>query len=105
MGVPAAWKELSLDDLPSEDLRWIAQEHGIETALSIWSGFAGTSVRFPLKLPQPFCLRFIREHFPDMSVNQLARALGISTRTVQEYIGARPKARKRPANENQLALL
>lgn len=105
MGVPAAWKELSLDDLPSEDLRWIAQEHGIETALSIWSSFAGTSIRLPIRLPQTFCIRYIRAHFPDMSVNQLARALGISTRTVQEYIGARPKTRKHPVNENQLALL
>ena len=105
MVVPVAWREMVIDDLPSEDLRWIAQEHGIETALSIWNSFAGTSVRFPIKLPQPFCIRFIREHFPAMSINQLARALGISTRTVQEYIGARPATKRRAVDENQLALL
>lgn len=107
MGVPAAWSELCIDDLPSDELRWIANEHGIVTAVSIWRSFAGISIRLPIKLPREFCIRYIRAHFPEMTVNQLARALGISTRTVQEYIGARPTrpADRRAPNPAQLALL
>ena len=105
MGVPAAWRELEIDDLPSDDLRWIAEEFGLDTALSIWHRCAGTPISFPKNLPKAFCLRYLQDHFSGHNAPQLARTLGISLRTVQEYLGSRPVGRIRREDPAQLSLI
>lgn len=94
-----------MDDLPNDELRLIAETLGVAAAVTIWRKLAGTTLTLPVRMPREYAIRFIGQHFNGRNVPQLARALGISGRTVQEYLGARPAQAKRPKDESQLSLL
>ena len=104
MSTSNAWEELQPSDLPSEDLQWLANTHGMEAALGLWKRCQGTSVRFPGRLPRTFALRFLGRYWDGSNTKQMARALHISERTVQEYLQASRGTRRPVRDESQLAL-
>jgi hypothetical protein len=102
MNAPSAWEELEIEDLPNDDLKWLARHHGMQVAVALWRRCKGTSLDFPVRFPKEYSVRFIRTHFDGTNVRQLARSLEISERTVQEYLGARPQT---PAPVPQLSFM
>lgn len=94
MGVPTAWDELEFDDLPNDELRLVAKDFGLSVAIGIWRRLAGTPLSLPTRFPRDFAIRFIRAHYDGHNAPQLARSLGLTMRTVQDYLGARPAPRR-----------
>jgi len=89
-----AWDTITIDDLPNEDLQWIARSFGIDVARAIWKRFAGNGVQCPSGLSQQAAMRYMRDHF-DKPVHQLAVGLGRSTRTIYRYMNIKPSTDKR----------
>ena len=75
------WDSLTIDDLPNEDLKWVANTLGLDVAKRIWKKFAGN-------------------HF-DKPVHQLAFETGVSERTIYRYMNF---VEKKPEHSGQLSL-
>lgn len=103
MSLPSAWDELCEEDLPNEDLREIAREYSLPVAVGIWRKFRGTNLPLPTRFPQEYAMAYICRHWNGNNTAQLARSLGISQRTVFEFLGK--SAKKRPPNPAQLSFI
>lgn len=81
-----------MDDLPNDELRLIAQDLGLDAAVKVWKRLAGTTMSLPARFPKDYSMRYIHAHYDGRNTSQLARALGITTRTVQGYLAAKMPA-------------
>lgn len=86
MSAPNAWEELTPEDLPSEDLQWLARAHGMGVATELWRRCAGTKISLPSRLPKAYAIKYLARHWDGSNTIQMARALRVSERTVQEYL-------------------
>jgi predicted HTH transcriptional regulator len=98
------WDWLKIEDLPNEDLRWIAEHHGLDVAKSIWRTFSGSGVKCPVRKTFDSIVCYIKENF-DKSNHQLAREFGVSSRTVSNYMNRRPARTAKAINPRQTTLL
>lgn len=103
MSLPSAWDELREEDLPNEDLREIAKEYSLPVAVGIWKKFRGANLALPRRLPQEYAIAYIGRHWTGNNTAQLARSLGISQRTVFDFLGRSTK--KRAPDPDQLTLI
>lgn len=84
-----AMDSLTVDDMPSEELRWVAAVFGVEVAVRLWKKFRGNALRFPSRMPREQVLDYMRDNF-DKPVHSIAVAVGLSPRTIQRYMNHRP---------------
>jgi hypothetical protein len=105
MDAPNAWEELKPEDLPSEDLQWLAHTHGMEAALGMWRRCKGTKVNFPRQFPAAFIRRYLERYWDGANTRSVARALHISERTVQVYLQQTAGRRRAKRDEVQLSFL
>lgn len=96
--MPGVWETLKIDDLPNEELRWIARNLGMEVAVKLWRAFRGKQIACPAKLDRRIACRYMREHF-DKSTRELAHEMGVAQRTIYRYKDFKPLK-----NPNQTSL-
>ncbi|HOW51789.1 MAG TPA: Mor transcription activator family protein [bacterium] len=73
---------MTLDDLPNEDLRMVAQDLGMDTALRLLRGFGGMVLSVPKTGLQKAGERYIKEFYGRLNVRQLVRETGICERQI-----------------------
>lgn len=103
MSLPSAWEELREEDLPNDDLREIAREYSLPVAVGIWKKFRGANLMLPTRFPREYSMAYIGRHWNGNNTAQLARSLGISQRTVFDFLGK--SAKRHGANPEQLSLI
>lgn len=94
------WDSLTIDDLPNDDLKWVANTLGLDIAKRIWKKFAGNHVACPARMNPTALRRYMRDNF-DKPVHQLAFETGVSERTIYRYMNV---VEKKPENKGQLSL-
>ena len=88
------WDYLKIDDLPNEELRWIARNMGLDVAIKVWRRFKGDHIACPAKIDRDVICRYMRDHF-DKSAHELALDAGVHTRTIYRYKDYRPQRNPR----------
>lgn len=84
------WDSLTIDDFPTDDLKWVAVNIGVDAAKRIWKKFAGNHVACPSRMSPTAVRRYMSENF-DKPVHQLAVETGVSERTIYRYMNYVPK--------------
>lgn len=87
----SVWDSLTIDDMPNEDLKWVARTISIDVAKRIWKRFSGNHVACPARMSPDAVRRYIRENCTK-SVHQLAFETGVSERTIYRYLNFREKS-------------
>lgn len=95
----SVWDSLTVDDLPSDDLKWVALNIGLDVAKKLWKKFAGNHVACPARMSPDAVIRYMKENC-NKSVHQLAVETGVSERTIYRYMNYVPKKK----DENQMSL-
>lgn len=86
--------ELDEDDMPSEDLRCIAEESSVEAAVRISMKYGGTKFYISKELPRKLAKMYCERHYNGSNTKELVRAVGLSERTVQRWVQKMPEARQ-----------
>ena len=94
------WDALTIDDLPNEDLRWLASSFGIDTAKKIWKRFSGTHVACPARMTPSAVRRYMKDNY-DKTIHQIAFETGLSERTIYRYMSYSPSQEK---DQKQISL-
>lgn len=79
-------KELTADDMPNEDMRFIYDELGREVAIRILQLFAGTTIIVPINYLKVLQRRLVEQHRSHMSVKDMARRFSMNENTVRKYL-------------------
>ena len=79
------WDTVTMDDLPTDDLRWIARAISLDAAKAIWRKFAGNRIACPARMPRTNVQNYMRDNF-DKSIHELAVGAGVSERTICRYM-------------------
>ena len=95
----SVWDSLTVDDLPNEDLKWVAKTLGLDVAKRIWKRFAGNHVACPARMTTNAVLRYVADNC-EKPVHQLAFETGVSERTIYRYLNFVPKK----ADNGQMSL-
>lgn len=95
MSLPSAWDELTVDDFPDSGLKAIAESAGPRVAADLWKRLAGTRIELPMRFTRQYMVRYIRAHWDGANDGQVARALGIHTRTVRRLVSEVPNRPQR----------
>ncbi|HOX52298.1 MAG TPA: hypothetical protein PKY05_12475 [Fibrobacteria bacterium] len=103
MSIPSGWDELQVGDLPNDDLREIAKEYSLPVAVGIWKRFRGAGIQVPSRFTPEYCAGFVERHWDGHNTAQIARALGVSQRTVFSLLGA--SSSRRRTDPDQLSLI
>jgi len=69
------------------DMALVAQECGLDTAVSLYKGMAGTSVSVPKSALMRTFRRYIRKRYTGYNALELAVRCGISERQVYVIVG------------------
>lgn len=93
------WDSLKIDDLPNEELRWIARNIGMDVAIKVWRQFKGAHIACPARIDRDVVRRYMRENF-QKTAHELAVDVGVNPRTIYRYKDYRPTR-----NPNQTSLL
>lgn len=79
------WDSITINDMPNEDLKWVASSLGLDVAKRIWKRFAGNHVACPARMSPAVAKRYIIEN-GHKSVHQLALETQLSERTIYRYL-------------------
>lgn len=93
------WDSLTIDDLPNEELRWMARSLGMDVAVKVWRRFKGEHIACPARIGRETVCRYMREHYAK-TAHELAVETGVNTRTIYRYKDYKPSR-----NPNQTSLL
>lgn len=74
----------------SGDMALVAQECGLDVALSLWAGMQGTTVSVPKSALKQAVTRFVRERYTGRNAAELAVQCGISERQVYVIVEEAP---------------
>ena len=86
----SVWDSLTFEDLPNEDLKWVAKTLGLDVAKRIWKRFAGNHVACPARMTPEAVRRYMAENC-EKTVHQLAFETGMSERTIYRYLNFVPQ--------------
>lgn len=95
--------EITVNDIKHNDLRMIAEELGLEVALSFYEKFAGINILVPFNALREFQVEYIKKNQNNLHTKELALRLGITDRMVQEVLFEQRKKVKQP-KERQITL-
>lgn len=71
-------KEMTVEEMPSVDMQFIAERCGVDVAVTIMKQLAGTRFFVPVVWQKVIAERFISIHAGDMDVRELSLATGMS---------------------------
>lgn len=77
---------MKLEDLPSEDLRWIAEVIGVQNAVKLAMEIPGINLYISKKTKRDLQRAYVRRVANSDNIKSLARAMGYSTRTLYQWI-------------------
>lgn len=94
---------ITIDDIKHRDLRLIADELGLPTALKFYNSFKGINILVPINALKDFQINWIQSNRAHMHVKEIAMKLGLSERHAQEIISNLREERRqlRLLDENQ----
>jgi hypothetical protein len=92
--------EVDSCDLPSEPLRCLAVQIGIEKTMHLWDLLRGKNIAFPMHYPKKLVARWLRKQ-KRLSITDAAWTIGMSDRTMSKIVNAVPVAESK---EGQLSL-
>ena len=98
---------MSIEDLPNDDLRDVAEVCGIEIALRIMKKLSGSHIYVPHNSFSKIAFKFIVENFDGSNAKKLSQVTGISLCHVYTIIRNEDKKRsenKKKTNYKQLDL-
>ena len=104
MALPSAWDEMTVEDFPDGGLRTLAQSLGPRVAADVWRKLRGTRLEPPVRFTSQYMLRYVQAHWNGDNDDQIARALGCTTRTVRN-LAARRAPSRRPSDVEQLSFI
>ena len=81
-------------DIPSEDLRWVSQVIGLEATLRLILGFGGTPIYIPIAAKTHLQREYARRAFNGSNSSTLAISLGVSQRTIYDWVRERAEEAK-----------
>lgn len=79
-------RTLEADDLPSEDLRWIAHSFGMDIAIGIADRFSGLGLYIPKRAMLHVKRLYARKHFNGANLRRLAAQLGVTEQTIRNWV-------------------
>ncbi len=79
-------EKIRVIDMPNEDMRFIAETCGVETALKIMENLSGARFFVPIYWQKHIATRFVAENAGILSVKELAVATGMSDWTVNQIL-------------------
>jgi hypothetical protein len=79
-------REMTPADFPNDQLKEIAESMGVEAAAKVWDIFKGSAINFPVRLDKNFALKYIAKNYNGQNIDQIARDLSLTTRTVSKYL-------------------
>jgi len=85
-------KTVTEDDLYG-DMALVAQECGLDTAVSLFCGMAGTSINVPKGALMRTVKRYVRGRYTGRNASELAIRCGISERQVYSIVEGAPGTR------------
>jgi len=86
-------QEAEISDLPSDSLRFLASEIGIEKFVKLWDRLRGRSIAFPASYPKKIIEKWLRRQH-NLNIKDASWRLGVSSRTISKI------ANKVPAKKN-----
>lgn len=84
------WRKFNIENLPSEKMKDIAKECGIQTAVNLMIHFPGETIRVPKKIQRNVIREFIDE---GLSPKEISRMLDVSEKTVYNRLNCFKKKR------------
>ena len=91
-------KDIRIEDMPSDDMRLVAESCGLDVALKLMSRIGGTSIYIP-KNPFALLISRILRQGKDVDYKKIAVATGMTERYVRNIA-----RRVKEANERQRSL-
>lgn len=76
------FENTTVEDLPNEDTRLVAQMMGLKIAVLLMKHFGGMSLSIPKKGFKRLFARVVKKHFDGSNAKRLAMAMGITERDV-----------------------
>jgi hypothetical protein len=93
--------EVDSCDLPSEPLRCLAAQIGIQSTMKVWDLLRGRNISFPMHYPKKLIAKWLRKQ-GKLSITEAAWKIGMSDRTISKIANAVPAAAEN--KEGQLSL-
>lgn len=78
-------KGLEVDDMPSQDLKWIAKSIGVEAAVRLTLEHAGIRIHLPRRLVFLLKRRCVQKLFNGSNIRELSGQLGVCETTVRKW--------------------
>ena len=82
---------LTIDELPSNELKWLAKEIGLDAVIKIIINFSGINIYIPIGAKTALKKGYVKKHYDGTNTRELALKLNVSERTVQSWISEVPK--------------
>lgn len=74
------------DDLPGDELKWIADECGLETALKLALQFGGLQLYVPSSMRTAIKKKYARKKYDGSNARALALRLDVAERTIYRWV-------------------
>jgi Mor family transcriptional regulator len=71
-------KELTLEDLPSDELKWVVESIGLTLGIKLMKDLRGIRIDFPKNPFKRAAHRYIRENYDGTNAKVLARQFNLS---------------------------
>lgn len=75
---------LSIDDLPTPELRWLALRAGVRVAADYWRTWRGKIDSCPSRIPRELLRKYMLSRYA-ASTTDIAHSVGLSPRTVRRH--------------------
>lgn len=84
---PLDWvKELEIDDLLDNDIKFIYDSCGLDLLLQLWENFPKMTLYISTKPLTEAKKRYIKKHFNNKNVKELCRKLDVAERFIYEAV-------------------
>ncbi len=84
-----SWKDdITIDDMPNNDMKMIAEQCGIETAIDLIDKFGGLAFYIPREISsfRKAMVRYAKKNFDGRNLRELALELGVAQKTVERML-------------------
>lgn len=91
------YENVTLEDMPTDDMREIAEICGVDNTVEIMRIFAGLTINVPANFSKKLVDKYIKKNYNGSNMKKICRVCGVSSRYVF-------KLTKTTADERQMKL-
>lgn len=90
-------KDMTIEDMPTEDLKSIADLCGVETALQILETFSGCNIYIPTKGYKLLIHKYVRQNYDGTTrcIKDFARRFSLSEKAIYNILNTEPMKRSK----------